>query len=127
MKQKHGPPNPRPKPKSLATAAAELKRKMAMKAYVVSDDEVSIIVFETTPGKAKSFAKGRELFFESCEYLDLSARREPQADRLALPDPYILNFCKNASFYVELDWYCSSDGGCDRIGCPMMERQKEFI
>jgi len=52
-----------------------------LKAFVVTTDyaEASVLVWETTPSKAKHEAMG-SLWLDGCEWTDLKCRREPRAD-----------------------------------------------
>jgi len=100
---------------------------MKLKAYNVRIDEIGMIVFHETLGKAKSFALASNECYEDSEYIELTAKREPKADVKAGPDPSILEFCENADFYAYLGWYCYSIDCCDKKECPMMEKAAELL
>ncbi len=119
-----GPPNTKPKPKSLAICAAEMAK---IKAYNVRTEEACVIVFHETPGKAKALALGSEEWYEDCDYIELTAKREPAADKYKNKDPFVLKFCENAIIYEELGWFCTSADCCDKEDCPLKKKEIDFL
>lgn len=96
----------------------KVKQSPAIKAYCISNGENSIIVFHTSPGKAKALAR-TDLSFEDNEYIELTAKRTKAADKHKTIDPSVLLFCENDEIYHELDWYCSTTGECTNDDCAL--------
>ena len=88
-----------------------------MKAYAVSNDEGGVIVFHESAGKAKQYALHRCEWFESNEFIELSAHRVPAADKYASEFPRELGFCEHSDIYHALGWVCFYSGDCDSYSC----------
>ena len=99
-----------------------------MKAYHVQENSgecIAAIVFQDTPGKARSYALSAVDWFECCEWLDLNVKREKRADKFATKYPSVLDFCSNADFFHSIDWICFSTGECDSYSCPFKKDEDE--
>ncbi len=94
-----------------------------MKAYCVSNDEFSIIIFHTSSIKAKLLARSG-VTFEDSEHIELTAKRVKDADKYKTPKPSVLSFCKNAVIYHELDWYCNMANECISEDCALWGARK---
>ena len=76
------------------------------RAYTVSDAtgvcEYSAVVYACTPAEAKMIAMGYDMM-EGCSYLDLRAKRFPDADDL-IHTGDILDLAEHAEFLEEHGW-----------------------
>lgn len=99
-----------------------------MKAYHIQEiagEGMGAIVFHESPGKARAFALSTVEWFEWCEWLDLSVKREKRADKFSTEDPSVMDFCSNADFFHSIDWTCYSSGDCDSYSCPFKKDEDE--
>lgn len=94
-----------------------------MKAWKVTYDFKSVIVFHENKSKAKLYVMKHEFYcwsdeaLDSESYIELRVIRAPEFDEYCTEKPSGFSFCKNAKVYQSKGWDCDDSILCSNSEC----------